>query len=225
MPRTRGATIVELVVVLAVVALLLTLLMPTLSTAREQSRQVVCLAQERQVASAALHYAAEHDQRLPSDPAAWARRLPWFWDLPHKVKGDLTARGVPRQTFYCPSNPEQDSDELWDWRPYGVVGYFILWEKNGNATRLDRHGPALQDGYVVRVDRDPGSSVELLADGTLSVAGSFTGVRGGWRLPHRSNHLLPGGVRGGNILFLDGHGAWRSFADMHVRTAHPRQYF
>jgi prepilin-type N-terminal cleavage/methylation domain-containing protein/prepilin-type processing-associated H-X9-DG protein len=59
----RGFTLVELLVVIGVVALLIAILLPTLSKSRESARRVACLSNLRQVHAAFHLYAfANHDQ-------------------------------------------------------------------------------------------------------------------------------------------------------------------
>ena len=54
----KAFTLVELLVVIAVIALLLAMLMPALNAARERARQVVCLANVRQLGLASQMYAS-----------------------------------------------------------------------------------------------------------------------------------------------------------------------
>lgn len=71
MPRSvgkRGFTLVELLVVVAVIALLLGLLLPALSKAREQGRLMVCLNNMRDITMAANSYAADQDGLWPVMP-------------------------------------------------------------------------------------------------------------------------------------------------------------
>jgi prepilin-type N-terminal cleavage/methylation domain-containing protein/prepilin-type processing-associated H-X9-DG protein len=63
-PRTqrsrRGFTLVELLIVIAIVALLLSILLPGLSSAREHARRTVCASNMRQLLLANQMYAGEH---------------------------------------------------------------------------------------------------------------------------------------------------------------------
>ncbi len=74
MRRTdRGFTLIELLVVVAIIALLISILLPALNNAREQGRRAVCSAQLRSLAQAFITYAAENRDSVPmhqgSDPS------------------------------------------------------------------------------------------------------------------------------------------------------------
>ena len=82
----RGFTLIELLVVVSIIALLISILMPSLSRARAQAKTVVCKSNIRQVGMGALYYAHDyHDQlfpssidasdQIPSIGGAWARLL------------------------------------------------------------------------------------------------------------------------------------------------------
>ena len=75
--RRRAFTLVELLVVVGIVAVLVGLLMPALSRAREQARAVQCASNIRQVAMAMALYEADY-RVFPycSDPSYGAIRLP-----------------------------------------------------------------------------------------------------------------------------------------------------
>jgi prepilin-type processing-associated H-X9-DG protein/prepilin-type N-terminal cleavage/methylation domain-containing protein len=61
----RAFTLVELLVVIGIIALLIALLLPALSKAREQANMVKCLATLRSMGQAAHLHAAEHQGYLP----------------------------------------------------------------------------------------------------------------------------------------------------------------
>ncbi len=62
--RSRAFTLLELLVVIAVISLLMALLIPALRAAREQGQKVVCLSNLRQLTLAWITYAEEHDGAL-----------------------------------------------------------------------------------------------------------------------------------------------------------------
>jgi prepilin-type N-terminal cleavage/methylation domain-containing protein len=60
-----GFTLVELLVVIGIIAVLVAMLMPTLSRSREAARRVVCLSNLRQVHTAFHFYALANHDRVP----------------------------------------------------------------------------------------------------------------------------------------------------------------
>src|SRR5712691_3467653 len=60
--RARGGfTLVELLVVIAIIALLAAVLFPVFAQAREKGRQTYCLSNLRQMGTAMMLYAEDHD--------------------------------------------------------------------------------------------------------------------------------------------------------------------
>ena len=63
--RRRGFTLVELLVVIGIVALLISILLPTLTRARESARRAACLSNLRQVHLTFMFYAQDNRDRVP----------------------------------------------------------------------------------------------------------------------------------------------------------------
>ncbi|HBG28223.1 MAG: hypothetical protein A2Y10_12930 [Planctomycetes bacterium GWF2_41_51] len=63
--KEKGFTLVELLVVISIIALLLAVLMPALSKAREQGKLILCGTNQKQLVTGVLAYAAANYGRLP----------------------------------------------------------------------------------------------------------------------------------------------------------------
>ncbi len=61
----RAFTLIELLVVVAIIALLVSILLPALGRAREQTKAAVCSSNLHQLALASTYYAQENQDRLP----------------------------------------------------------------------------------------------------------------------------------------------------------------
>jgi prepilin-type N-terminal cleavage/methylation domain-containing protein len=59
---SKAFTLIELLVVVAIIALLISILLPSLQGAREQGKKTVCLSNMRQIGQAAHSYAADDDR-------------------------------------------------------------------------------------------------------------------------------------------------------------------
>jgi prepilin-type N-terminal cleavage/methylation domain-containing protein len=69
-------TLIEILVVIAIIGILASLLLPSLSKARKKSRISVCLNNQKQLAIAVSMYAGDNDFYAPSSTdATWDDRL------------------------------------------------------------------------------------------------------------------------------------------------------
>src|SRR4051812_7338184 len=80
----RAFTLIELLIVVGIVAVLVAVLLPTVSAAREQAKSVKCLSNLRQLAQAASVYCANNLDSYP--PAYWTGHRPgvvvnYNWDF------------------------------------------------------------------------------------------------------------------------------------------------
>lgn len=63
--RQKGFTLIELLVVISIIALLLSILMPSLQKAKEMARKTICGSNVRQIAIGLHSYATDNDGRMP----------------------------------------------------------------------------------------------------------------------------------------------------------------
>ena len=110
----RGFTLVELLVVIGIIALLISILLPTLSQARKSARRVACLSNLRQGHTAFVLYGNDHDFRVPLgytnglkqfNYAASKNRFVADEEKRPRWMGQLYVAGLMPQgeAWYCPS--------------------------------------------------------------------------------------------------------------------------
>jgi type II secretory pathway pseudopilin PulG len=146
--RSRGFTLIDVLVTLGVVAILISLLLPSLGRVRETAHQVICRSNVRQIGIGIAMYAEDNVDRLinsvniapdgntstgrPWDTAALRLtvqpgNIPGRWDGLGRLY-DLEYLPAPK-LFYCPShhgrNSYQDFENEWAARsPAAIYGNF-----------------------------------------------------------------------------------------------------
>ncbi len=85
MKKKKGFTLIELLVVVAIIALLISILLPSLSRARELSKRLVCGANIKGIGTSCKIYANENDEMWP---------LPAFIDSTQTAKVWWTTSGT-----------------------------------------------------------------------------------------------------------------------------------
>ncbi|OGV48237.1 MAG: hypothetical protein A2017_13585 [Lentisphaerae bacterium GWF2_44_16] len=196
-------TLVELLVVVAVIAILAGLLLPALQRARDLTKRTSCANKLKQIGTGTLMYANDYNDFLPPygkvfpNPNPWFSIGYWFTEISynylnnHKLETTETKNGI----FVCPADntPSYSGGVL---HSYGINFYIIPGGTGGNGGKLTN----IRQPSLVIMEGDNGSDTTAYSRRWLT--GSVTAS-----YPLGYRHL-----NGANIIFTDGHCGWEKYA-------------
>jgi prepilin-type N-terminal cleavage/methylation domain-containing protein len=193
--RSRGSalafTLVELLVVIAVIGILASLLLPALTRAKQKGQGILCMSNHRQLAIAWQMYVSDNREHLPfaSHSPRHPDMDPYVW-----VQGTLDYQGGNRS----------------NWDPEISIKQSLLWPYSGQSAAIwkcpaDRSAVEGEDGVVPRVRS---MSMNLWVGGFAGYDGGLSNgdyrTRGGnpWRVYLKMNEFVNPGPAG-IFLLLD----------------------
>jgi prepilin-type N-terminal cleavage/methylation domain-containing protein len=217
--KRHGFTLMELLVVVAVIAMLAALLFPVFSHAREKARQVSCLSNLRQIGSAVLLYAQDYDETYPGGPGLqvlWVPGPEGDWEnMPTPCCGNVARTSIAARLrpytradriFYCPDDPMADRFFGGD-RPPKLARHSYWWYEGmsrGSAWPLLPNGKLMMTEKPLRLaDISKPVLLPMVSDNNFYHSGEM------WETLSSGP---PRQVRW-NVCYVDGHTRFTLFVD------------
>jgi prepilin-type N-terminal cleavage/methylation domain-containing protein/prepilin-type processing-associated H-X9-DG protein len=103
----RGLSLVELLVVLAIIAILVSLLLPAANRAREQARATACLSNLRQLGLAMRSYTMDNRDLMPGGAELPERAWDWiYWDKNTPAFSDVSRSPIAQYLGLTPGSQD-----------------------------------------------------------------------------------------------------------------------
>jgi prepilin-type processing-associated H-X9-DG protein len=206
--------------VIAIVAILAAILFPVFSGAREKARTAACMSHLKNLGTAVLMYAQDHDERLPLS-ASVITTPPFFLNW-HDI---LDPYIRDQQIWLCPSTSIPPADT--HGKPTSHFGYNASYL---NGMRLDFSNYLTAGGVSLGAIAEPSATV-LLADARASKERSYCGPDGKYLLPPSQpiadcwGRPDPRHTEGVNVQWIDGHMKWMRPSQFYESQSPVDRYF
>lgn len=207
-----GFTLLESLAVIAVIAVLATVIIPAVLSVRESSARAKCVSNLRQMGVAFANYAADKDGYLPNNNDAAPGR--WYLVLNPYLGLKDSDRSRP-SIFICPANDPKTSTE---WALWNDVGYWCNLFLMPRATKDEQGNITSWTSVPIRVNNLPSNRV-LVADNPKGAGGNsyFKFFRN--ETEARNNRPYPVGEDGDihGKARIHGNGVNAMFTDFSIR--------
>ncbi|OGV50720.1 MAG: hypothetical protein A2017_13155 [Lentisphaerae bacterium GWF2_44_16] len=210
-------TLIELLIVIAIIAVLAGMLLPALSKARDKTRQTICLGNLKQIYLATTSYINDSNEWYPP---CYYDSINNYWQsllvnyeyikVPRLSSAGKLDSVPPSGLLVCPSEKNKTSGGASEWNTwkgthYGMTNY-LIWtpplasDKWGKFSAI----PASLSRISFYGDKDP-----------LNQA-NFSGVAGALEKYKHNNGM--------SVVFCDGHGEYKKMKDVPHEEIDPVWY-
>lgn len=234
-----GFTLVELLVVIGIIALLISILLPAVTAARNQAKATVCLTNIRQVATAVIMYSTASKGWFPPNISTPAPGQ--YWDDDARVGQYLRNSNNPdqaRTVLVCPNDEgsvKSYAMNVWVssrvnstianastgqlWRPSNTKSSEVMLLAEAWSTLAPIAGQWQAEPYIGYAGLTPGQRFGFgggIGPPKVTARGSLITELAYYRHRSGSQHSAPqtGPVGRVSVAYVDGHAALRDASDL-----------
>ena len=151
--RIKAFTLIELLIVIAIIAILAAILFPVFANARDKARSVACISNQKQLGIALMQYVQDNDETYPCGT------VPFYGQPGKGWAGELYPYFKSAGIMVCPSDPNGNPLSGWSY----AMNEFLAGKGQLTATytALDWNGttPTMNNAASMNVMNAPGRTI------------------------------------------------------------------
>ena len=222
--KEESFSLIEFVIVMALIAILASLIQPSLQKMIIHSMRIVCLNQMRQIHLASSSFAQDHDGNLPSQvrPNGTSHTI-WVTEVAYQA---LKEYGLQDKQFVSPNLQDELNLSLNAEIMSRISGYSWLMGQTAIMENMEKQSIPTEERWVSATNLDDSSESLMVADLNEYSIGVWTVVaHPSWGDGQNfagplSNTGFQGvepsvfGSQGGHVIRLDGSAQWKDLHEM-----------
>jgi prepilin-type processing-associated H-X9-DG protein len=189
-----------LLVVIAIIAILASMLLPALAKAKQKSHQARCISNLRQLGFTYSMYTADNAEAFPFSGRDWPQM--GFVDLLKLANPYISTNG--RSFFMCPAEKGRGFNIEWAVSTASIPTNQLLFPSSYYYYNQFYH---TDDGAALKVRRTP----DVKFPTKKAISPCFASNKGKWNDIRKGTPTSAHGHRGMMLLFVDGHAEYASY--------------
>ena len=221
-PSNRIFTLIELLIVIAIIAILAAMLLPALRKAMARAHSVGCLNNLKTISSACNFYSMDYNDWII--PSGAQINKAWCYNLAYGFRSPVTAKGnpyglkydgdysggyiypTPGNAFDCPGNPTPFGANGYAATQYGI-NYFLSGFPSSGSYYAKISAATTPSRAFLAGD----SNLRINAPWRINWTSFFAFIHGG---TPGYNVYPPAAAAGANVVYIDGHAGLKTYGQM-----------